>query len=72
MPFVVPAVLTVVCTQLHFNPAANAPLVQKGMHKLPYWGMVIFEADSYEKLLEVGADEEYQRVCLPEENAFRV
>lgn len=41
-----------------------------GVHKLPYWGMAIFEAESYEKLMEVFTDKEYMEVCRPDEEKF--
>ena len=32
-----------------------------------FWGMAVFEAESYEKLLEVFSHPDYQRVVFPDE-----
>jgi hypothetical protein len=36
----------------------------------PWDGLAIFEAESYEKIIEVFGSEEYQRIVYPDEAAF--
>ena len=33
----------------------------------PFYGMAVFEAESYDKIFQVFADPEYQRVVFPDE-----
>ena len=37
------------------------------LEQTPFWGLVTFEAESYEKINEVLADPEYIRVVFPDE-----
>jgi len=57
--------------QFHFDPVVNDQLAAQGVHKLPYYGMGIFEAESYAKLMEIFTDVEYlERVVANEEKFF--
>lgn len=56
--------------QYHFNPAVNQALQAQGSQALPYAGMAIFEAESYEKIMEVFTHPDYVRVVVPDEKFF--
>lgn len=58
--------------QFHFNGTVNAELRPKGdsASLTPYFGMAIFEAESYEKLLEVFQDPEYLGRVRDDEDKF--
>lgn len=53
---------------MHFNPTQNALLTQAGVAASPFYGMSIFEAESFEKLFAVFSDPEYLAVIVPDEN----
>jgi hypothetical protein len=49
----------------------NAKVVKEGgVNPIPYVGLAIFEAESYEKIWEVFTDPEYFRVIVPDEHKF--
>lgn len=41
-----------------------------GLAQTPYWGIAIFEAESYEKLLAFAKDPEYIEKVVPDELEF--
>ena len=41
-----------------------------GLAQTPYWGIAIFEAESYEKLLAFAKDPEYLDKVVPDELKF--
>jgi hypothetical protein len=57
--------------QFHLAPEVNAKVVKEGgVNPIPYVGLAIFEAESYEKIWEVFTDPEYFRVIVPDEHKF--
>lgn len=55
---------------MHFNPTQNELIAQTGVATTPFYGMAIFEAESFEKLIEVFTDAEYLAVVVPDEDNF--
>ncbi|KAI0829729.1 hypothetical protein BC628DRAFT_1314156 [Trametes gibbosa] len=57
--------------QHHYNNAFEAGIAANG-YAIPsdYRGVAIFEADSYEKILEVFLSEEYKRLAYDDETNF--
>lgn len=57
---------------MHFDPKPNQLLSEGGpvMAPVPYYGMAIFEGESFEKIFEVFNHPEYQKVVLPDEERF--
>ena len=45
-------------------------LAAQGGPRAPYYGIAIFEAESFEKIVEVFTSEEYLRVVVPDEHKF--
>lgn len=45
-------------------------LAAQGGPRAPYYGIAIFEAESFEKIVEVFTSEEYLRVVVPDEEKF--
>ncbi|KAI8994043.1 hypothetical protein BD414DRAFT_411737 [Trametes punicea] len=56
--------------QHHYTTAFDEAFKAVGFDLVPYRGLAIFEAESYEKLLEVFGSEEYKRVIVPDEAKF--
>jgi hypothetical protein len=56
--------------QFHVDPAVAEPLRQAGMPVAAYDGATEFWAESYEALMAVFQDEEYNQVVIPDEQKF--
>ncbi|KAI0700881.1 hypothetical protein BC835DRAFT_1265684 [Cytidiella melzeri] len=57
--------------QFHFDIDVNSNLsAAMNTAPSPYWGMCVFEAESYEKITEVLSHPEYTRVVFPDEKNF--
>lgn len=59
--------------QLHFNHDAVRSLTaasSSAPEANSYWGMAIFEAESFDKLTEVFSHPDYQRVVFPDEQVI--
>lgn len=54
----------------HYNDAFEQGAKAMGFDIVSYRGVVIFEAESYEKIMEVFQSEEYERVIFPDESNF--
>lgn len=54
--------------QFHFNNELNSKVCE-GMQTeaTPFWGMAVFEAESYEEILEVFSHPDYIRIVFPDE-----
>jgi len=56
--------------QAHVNEFMK-PIIDTGAYPSASWGgLAIFEAESYDKIMEVFGSEEYQRVVHPDEAVF--
>ncbi|KAF7797940.1 hypothetical protein EIP86_009147 [Pleurotus ostreatoroseus] len=55
--------------QFHVNPKLSNQIAAalSSSEQTPFWGLVTFEAESYEKINEVLTDPEYIRVVFPDE-----
>ncbi|KAI0344605.1 hypothetical protein BDW22DRAFT_1326392 [Trametopsis cervina] len=54
--------------QFHFNLDMNNKLSEAmGTVPSPFWGLVMFEAESYDKIMEVLSHPEYIRLVYPDE-----
>ncbi|KAK0489351.1 hypothetical protein IW261DRAFT_410457 [Armillaria novae-zelandiae] len=56
--------------QMHVNDETNALLKQMGAPTCDWDGIVIMEGESFEKVLRITTDEEYERVLVPDEVGF--
>ena len=56
--------------QVHVDEGVSTKLKEMGLGLLEADGMAIFEAISWDKLLEVFQDQEYQNVVVPDEEKF--
>ncbi|KAJ7749714.1 hypothetical protein B0H16DRAFT_1551135 [Mycena metata] len=56
--------------QAHANTAALQSLQAAGLKALEGDGMVIFEAESYEKIIEVMRSDDYQKIVIPDAEKF--
>ena len=57
-------------TQFHLNQELNQTFAEQGVTALPHYGMAIFEAETYEKILEVFAHPDYTSIVVPDELKF--
>lgn len=57
-------------TQVHNNELPMGKLRTMGFNVPNFDGMAIFEATSYNQILECFKDEEYKRVVIPDEEKF--
>lgn len=55
---------------MHFNVIQNEAIAKMGLPSVPYYGMAIFEAESYEKIFQVFINQEYSEVIVPDEEKF--
>ncbi|KAI0718985.1 hypothetical protein C8T65DRAFT_706632 [Cerioporus squamosus] len=56
--------------QHHYTDKFEAGAKAMGFDIPPYRGLAIFEAESYEKVMEVFTSEEYARLCEPDEKHY--
>ncbi|KAJ7016554.1 hypothetical protein C8F04DRAFT_1160761 [Mycena alexandri] len=56
--------------QAHCNAAALQALRAAGMKVLEWDGMVIFEAETYEKIIEVLRSDDYHKIIIPDAQKF--
>ena len=56
--------------QHHYTDVFEAGAKGMGYDTPLYRGIAVFEAESYEKIMEVFQSEEYQRVSRPDESSF--
>ena len=56
--------------QHHYTDVFEAGAKAMGYDTPLYRGIAVFEAESYEKIMEVFQSEEYQRVSRPDESSF--
>ncbi|TFK85355.1 hypothetical protein K466DRAFT_494925 [Polyporus arcularius HHB13444] len=56
--------------QHHYTNQFEAGAKALGFDVPAYHGLTIFEAESYEKIMEVFTSEEYARICQPEEKNY--
>ncbi len=56
--------------QHHYTNQFEAGAKALGFDVPAYHGLTVFEAESYEKIMEVFTSEEYARICQPEEKNY--